>query len=156
MIPCPPLNSRVLRRLRRPVRVFYTKLLGVFRVEPRPSELPGLGTNDAADRSSGEKAIQNIETNVPPGSTHRDEAGTDVGPQCQAGAATEGFKFPPQREATPFVFKRLGRVGSLHRCLGNPRRGRSDGGELHRGSRGAQAPIGVERSPLTQMRWVGE
>jgi hypothetical protein len=35
-------------------------------------------SNDAADGSSAEKAIQNIETNVPPGSTHCDEAAIEV------------------------------------------------------------------------------
>ena len=33
-----------------------------------------------ADGSSAEKAIQNIETNVPPGSTHGDKAAADIGP----------------------------------------------------------------------------
>ena len=49
---------------------FDTELLGVLRIEPRPTELHRLASNDASDRSSAEKVIQNIETNVPPGSTH--------------------------------------------------------------------------------------
>jgi len=53
-----------------PARNFDTELLGVLRVEPRPTELHRLASNDAADGSSAEKVIQNIETNVPPGSTH--------------------------------------------------------------------------------------
>ena len=53
-----------------PARNFDTELLGVLRVEPRPTELHRLVSNDAADGSSAEKVIQNIETNVPPGSTH--------------------------------------------------------------------------------------
>ena len=72
------LHSRFFSRLRRPVGCFNTELLGVLRVQPLPAELHGLGANDAADGSSAEKAIQNIETNVPPGSTHRDEAAIDV------------------------------------------------------------------------------
>src|SRR5207302_10261932 len=65
------LDSRVLSRLRRPVGRFNTELLGVLRVQPLPAaELHRLATSDAADGSSAEKAIQNIETNVPPGSTH--------------------------------------------------------------------------------------
>src|SRR5450755_656232 len=53
-----------------PVRNFDTELLGVLRVEPRPTELHRPTPNEAADGSPAEKAIQNIETNVPPGSTH--------------------------------------------------------------------------------------
>src|ERR1039458_3400788 len=50
-----------------PVRNFDTELP---RVEPRPTELHRPTSNDAADGSPAEKAIQDIETNVPPGSTH--------------------------------------------------------------------------------------
>jgi len=46
---------------------------------------------------------QNIETNVPSGSTHGDEAVTDVGPQRQARAATQVFEFPPHIEP-PHVY----------------------------------------------------
>ena len=56
--------------LARPVGRFYTELLGVLSVQPLPAELHRLTTNDTADGSSAEKVIQNIETNVPPGSTH--------------------------------------------------------------------------------------
>src|ERR1700730_2292056 len=63
-------DSRLLSRLRRPVGRFNTELLGVLRVEPRPTELHRLASDDAADGSSAEKATQNIETNVPPCSTH--------------------------------------------------------------------------------------
>jgi hypothetical protein len=42
----------------------------MLRVEPLPAELHRLASNDAANGSSAEKVIQNIETNVPPGSTH--------------------------------------------------------------------------------------
>src|SRR6266478_45265 len=83
-------SLRLLSRLRRPVGRFNPELLGVLRVQSRPTELHRLGADDAADGSSAEKAIQNIETNVPPGSTHCDEAVTDVGPQRQACAATKG------------------------------------------------------------------
>jgi len=63
-------RSRLLSRLRRAVGRFDTELLGVLGVEPTPTELHRLTTNDAADGSSAENTIQNIETNVPPGSTH--------------------------------------------------------------------------------------
>ena len=57
--------------LRRPVRRFNTELPGVLRVQPLPAgELHRRTSNYAADGSSAQKPIQNIETNVPPGSTH--------------------------------------------------------------------------------------
>src|SRR5262249_32039359 len=100
------------RRSRRPVERFNTELLGVLLVQPLPAaELHGLGADDAADGSSAEKAIQNIETNVPPGGTHGDEAATDIGPQGQARAAAESFEFPPHVEATPVVLQHLGSNG---------------------------------------------
>ena len=68
-------------RLRRLGGRFSIELLGVLGVQSLPAELHGLRTNDASDRSSAEQVIQNIETNVPPGSTHCDKAVTDVGPQ---------------------------------------------------------------------------
>src|ERR1700675_3329895 len=150
------LDSRFLSRLRRPVRRFNPELLGVLRIQSLPAELHGLGADNAADGSSAEKVIQNIETNVPSGSAHCDEAVTDVGPQRQARALTQGFEFPPHIEATPLVLKQFGSVGSRHCCFGNLRRGRSHGGEPHRGSKRTQAPIGFKGSPLAQMRRVGK
>src|SRR5437899_835491 len=148
---------RLLSRLGRPVRRFDTELLCVLDVQSLPAaELHGLGADDASNGSSGEKVIQNIETNVPPGSTHGDEAVTDVGPQRQARAATQVFEFPPHIEATPLVLQHLRSDGARHGCFGNARRGRSHRGELHRASNRAQAPIGVEGSPLAQMRRVGK
>ena len=56
-------DPRILSRLRRHLGVFNTELLGVLRVQPLPAvELHRLATNDAADGSSAEKAIQNIES----------------------------------------------------------------------------------------------
>src|SRR6266567_5707911 len=150
-------DSRFLSRLRRPVGRFNPELLSVLRVEPLPAaELHGVGADDAADGSSAEKVIQNIEADVPPGGAHCDEAVTDVGPQRQARAATQAFELPPHVEATPLVLKQLGSVGSRHFCFGHMRRGRSHGGELHRGSKRTQAPIGFKGSPLAQMRRVGK
>src|SRR5947208_5064002 len=141
--------------LRRPVGRFNTELLGVLRVQPLPAaELHGLGADDASNGSSAEKVIQNIETNVPPGSAHCDEAVTDVGPQRHTRAATQGFEFPPHIEATPLVLKRLGSVGPRHCRFGNIRRGRVYCAELHCGSDRTQVPIGIEGSPLAQMRRV--
>src|SRR6266852_9710913 len=109
---CDLLDSRLLSRRRRPVGRFNTELLCVLGVQPLPAaELHGLGADHAADGSSAEQVIQNIEANVPSGSAHRDEAVTDVGQQRQARAATQGFEFPPHIEAAPLVLKRLGSVG---------------------------------------------
>ena len=136
---------------------FRPELLGVLGVQSLPAaELHGLGADDAADGSSAEKAIQNIETDVPPGGAHRDEAAIDVVPQRQARAAAKGFEFPPDIVVTPVVLKHLGSVGSRHSCFGNVRRGRSHPGELHRGSNRTQAPIGLKGRPLAQMRRVGK
>src|SRR5439155_13940428 len=145
-----------LRRVGPPTGGLNAELLCVLGVQSLPAELHRLGTNDAADGSSAEKVIQNIETNVPAGSTHRDEAAIDVGPQRQARAATNGLELPPHIEAPPVVLERLGCVGSRHSCFGNVRRGRSHRGELHRASNRTQAPIGVEGRPLAQLRRVGE
>src|ERR1017187_8499610 len=145
----PPFSSHAstLRGIGRPVGRFNPELLGVLGVQPLPtSELHGIGADYAANGSSAEQVIQDIETNVPPGSAHCDEALTDVGPQRQARAATKGFEFPPHIVATPLVLKRLGSVGSRHCCFGNAQRGRAHRGELHRGSNRTEAPIGVEWS----------
>src|SRR6267143_3691172 len=135
-------DSRLLSRLRRPVGRFNTELLGVLRVQPLPAaELHRLTTNDAADGSSAEKAIQNIETNVPARGAPRDEAAIDVVPQRQARAATKGFEFPPDIA----VLKHLGSVGSRHRCYLRP--ARAQPGEIHLGSDRSQAPIGLKVRP---------
>src|SRR5438034_2330439 len=138
-------------------RGLNAELLCILRVQSLPaSELHRLGTNDAADGGSAEQMIQDIEAKVPPGSTHRDEAAIDVGPQCQPRAATNGFELPPHIEATPVVLEHIGSVGSRHRCFGDVGRGRSDRGELYPRSNRTQAPIGVEGRPLAQLRRVGK
>src|SRR5260370_16687158 len=137
------LDSRLLSRLRRPVGRFNTELLGVLGVQSLPAaKLHRRGANHASNRSSAEKAIQNLETNVPPGSTHGDEAVTDVGPQRQACAANQGFEFPPHIEATPLVLKRLGRVASRPCCSRNTRRGPPPRLDFHLSSTLPHAPIG--------------
>src|SRR3954454_4524101 len=94
-------------------RIFNTKLSGVFRGQSLPPvKFDRLGTRDTANGSSTEKAIQNIETNVPARGAPRDEAAIDVVPQRQACAATEGFKLPPDIA----VLKHRGNFGSRHRC----------------------------------------
>src|SRR6266850_6944718 len=146
-----------LRGVGRPTGGLDAELLCVLGVQSLPAtELHRVGTNDAADGGSAEKVIQNIEANVPPGSTHRDEAAIDVGPQCQARAGTKGLELPPHIEATPVVLEHLGSVGSRHLGFGHVRRGRSHRGELHRASNRPQAPIGVEGRPLAELRRIGE
>ncbi len=112
--------------------------------------LHGLTSNDAADGRSVEQVIQNIETNVPPGSTHRDEAAIDAVPQRQARAAANGFEFPSDIA----VLKQLGGVGSCHCRFERLRR--SHPGEIYGSSHRTQAPIHHKGSPLAQMRRVGK
>src|SRR5262245_5610345 len=72
------------RRFGCPVWNLDTELLGVLGIQPLPATEPHrIATGDAANRSSAEKMIQNIEANVPPGSAHRDEAPIDVAPEGQ-------------------------------------------------------------------------
>src|SRR5437773_3853479 len=138
-------------------RGLNSELLCVLGVQSLPAgELHHRGTNDAAEGGSAQQVIQHIEANVPPGSTHGDEAAIDVGPQRQARAAAEGFELPAHIEATPVVLEHLGSVGSRHCGFGHVQRGRSHRGELHRGSNRTEAPIGVEGRPLAQLRWVGQ
>jgi hypothetical protein len=76
--------------LRRPIGRLDAELLCVFRVQSLPIELHGLGADDASNRLTRNETIQNIEADVPPGSTHGDEAVTDVGPEREARAANDG------------------------------------------------------------------
>src|SRR5438067_13855455 len=69
------------------------ELLCLLRAQSLPVvELHRVGTNHAAERGAAEQVVQHIEANVPPGSTHRDVAPIDVGPQRQARAATDRFE----------------------------------------------------------------
>src|SRR6266567_1380157 len=132
-------------------RGLNAELLCVLRVQPLPAAgLHRVATSDAADGSSAEKAIQNIETNVPARRTPRDEASIDVVPERQARAATKGFEFPPDIA----VLKHLGSVGSRHRCYLRP--ARSHPGEIHQGSDRSQAPIDHKGRPLAYMRRIGK
>src|SRR5215472_4011700 len=115
-----------LRGIGRPRGSFNAELPGVLRIQPLPTfELHRLAANDGADGSSAEKAIQNIEADVPPGGAHGDEAAIDVLPKRQARAASVGFEFP----LGVVVLKHLGSVGSRH--CGFERFGRSHPSELH-------------------------
>src|SRR5947209_7744837 len=140
----------ILCRLRWPVGCFNTELLGIFGVQSLPAgELHRITTGDAANGSSAEKVIQDIESNVPPGSTHGDEAAIDLGPERQARAAPKRFEFPP----VIAVLEHLESVGSRHFCF--HRSGRTHPREVH-GSDGTQASIDIKGRPLAQMRRIGE
>src|SRR5471030_205508 len=142
--------ASTLRGVGRPTGGLNAELLCVLGVQSLPAaELHGLGADKAADRSSAENAIQNIETNVPARRAPRDEASIDIVPQRQARAAAKGFEFPPDIA----VLKRLGSVGSRHRCYLRP--ACSHPGEIHLASNRTQAPIGYEGRPLAQMRRIG-
>src|SRR4030095_648312 len=74
-------DSRLLGRLRRLVWRVHIAMFCFLRVQPLPApELQGVGADDASNGLTGEKPLQHIEANVPPGSTHRDEAAIDVAP----------------------------------------------------------------------------
>src|SRR5438105_7653974 len=151
------LDSRLLSRRRRQVGRCNTELFRIFHVQPLPTpELHRLDAGNAADRSSAEKAIQNIETNVPARSTHCDKAAIQAVPERQARAAAKRFEFPPGIGLTPVVLKHLGSVDSRHCYFGNLRRGRCHPRELHLVSNRTQAPIGVEGRPLAQMCRFGK
>src|SRR5512140_1367254 len=89
-------DSRLLSRLRRRVGRLSGELPGVLRGQSLPgAELHRITTSNAADGSSAEKEIQNLEANVPPGGAPRDEASIDVVPEGETRAAARGFEFPP-------------------------------------------------------------
>src|SRR5436305_3608013 len=120
---------------------FVIELLGVFGDQPLPAfELHGIGADDAADGSAAEQAIENIESDVPPGSAPRDVAAIDRVPQRQARPASKGFEFP----ALIAVLKNFGSLGSRHFCFDRHRR--SHPRKLH-GSDRTQAPIGDKGRP---------
>src|SRR5437763_15874485 len=134
---------------RRLLGCFVIELPGVFGNPPVPTlELHGIGADDAADGSSAEQAIKNIESDVPPGSAPRDVSAVDRVPQRQARPASKGFEFP----ALITVLKNFWSLGSRHFYF--DRRRRSHPGEIHRPNR-TQARIGDKGRPLAQLRLVG-
>src|SRR5690242_13770585 len=152
---CDLLGSRFLSRWGRPVGSLHTELPGVLGVQPLPAfELHGRGPGDASNGLAGEKPIQHIEADVPARGAHGDVAVTDVGPQGQARAASDGFELPSHIEVTPGVLEQVGSVGSLYGGFRDA--GRPHGAEFYRASSNSQAPIGVKGSPLAQMRRVSQ
>src|SRR2546423_11586010 len=80
---------------RRLLGCFVIDLPGVFGTQPVPTfELHGIGADDAADGSSAEQAIKNIESDVPPGSAPRDVSAVHPLPPRQARPPRKRFRFP--------------------------------------------------------------
>jgi hypothetical protein len=51
-------------------RGFHIELLGILGVQALPAKFDGFGTDHAAEGSSAEQVIENIETDVPSGCAH--------------------------------------------------------------------------------------
>src|SRR5947207_15346936 len=104
---------------REPLEALYPELLGVLGREALPGvELHRVCASDAADGSSAQKPIKNVEGNVPARGAPGDETAIDLMPQRQARAAGDGFELP----AEIAVLQQRGRLASRHlRCQ---RRGR--------------------------------
>jgi chromosome segregation protein len=64
-------------------------LVRILGIQPLPAELDRLGADDAAEGSSAQKMIENIETNVPARSAPRDEAVIDLSAELRACAQEE-------------------------------------------------------------------
>src|SRR5947209_13870713 len=76
--------------------LFSVELLCVLVLQSLPAaELHGFRTGEAAEGSSAEQVIQNVERNVPARGAPRDKAAIDVVPQPEARAAVRGFQVPP-------------------------------------------------------------
>src|SRR5256885_5364707 len=151
------LSGSTVRGVGRPTWRLDAELLCVLGVQSLPATgLHGIGTDDASNRLTGEKAIQHVEADVPAGSAHRNEATVDVVPEHEPGAAAfQRLQFPADVLFPPAEFEHLGRVGPLHPGLGYLRRPRPDCRELC-GANGTEVPIGIERSPFAKMLGVGE
>src|SRR5581483_8822220 len=114
------LDSLFLSRLRRPLGWFNPELFGIVFVQPLPAiELHYFGPSNTADRIPAEKAIQNIEADVPSGSAHCDKPAIETVPHRQARTASKGFEFPPRIRVAPAVLKHSRSVGSRHFYFGN-------------------------------------
>src|SRR4051794_40619844 len=90
----PSFDSRFSGRLSRVGR-FSAELFCVLRRQSLPAaELHRIRAGDAPDGHTAEKAIQNIESNVPARGAPRDEAAVDLVPQRQSGSGAGGCEFP--------------------------------------------------------------
>src|SRR5579864_5610888 len=87
--------SRLLSRRWRPLWRFNAELPGVLGHEPLPAgELHRIHADDVSHRIPAEKAIQDIEADMPARGAPCDEAAIDAVPQRQARAGAKGFEFP--------------------------------------------------------------
>src|SRR5262252_4220377 len=125
------------------------ELAGVLRHQLLPAELHCLGARYPTDWSSAEKAIQDIETDVPAGGAPCDEAAIDLVPQRQARAGAERFELPSDIA----VLKQLGSVCLSHLCVDRSRIPHP--GELYPVSNGTKVAIDDEGRPLAQMHRIG-
>src|SRR5262245_40190673 len=74
--------SSTLGHVGRPTGGLYAELTGVLRVQSLPAlEAHRFASGDAANRRSAEQVIENIESNMPTSSTHRDESPIDFVPE---------------------------------------------------------------------------
>jgi hypothetical protein len=123
-------------------------VLGCWELK-RKFRFHSFAASHAADGSTAEQAIQNVEANVPARCAPTYNAAIDFVPKRQARASAKRFEFPPNVAE----LKQLGSVGLRYPGFGC--RASSYPGELHRGPDRSQVPIGVEGRPLAQMRWIG-
>src|SRR5207248_11240173 len=107
------LDSGFLSRRSRQVGRCNTELFRIFHVQPLPTtELHRLDAGNAADRSSAEKTMQDIETNVPSGSTHCVDAAIQAVLESQARDAAKGFELAPGIGVLPVGLEHSARAGS--------------------------------------------
>src|SRR5262249_19815132 len=101
-----------MARTRRAISILRAELLCILCCQSLPAfELHHLAASDAADGSSSQKPVQNIERNVPTCRAPRNEAAIDVVPQHEACAAANVFELP----ADIAVLKNIRHIGSRHR-----------------------------------------
>src|SRR6476646_3711614 len=99
---------------------FNLELLCILGLQPLPdAEFHDLGADHASNRLAREEPIKHIEADVPACGAPRDVAAINVVPERETRAATDGFKFPPDVVAAPFILEHLGSVGPRHFGFGN-------------------------------------
>ena len=146
---CDLLDSRLLSRLRRPVGRFNAELLGVLGVQSLPAaELHRLGADDAADGSSAEKPIQNIEAMCQPAAPHEMKRRSML---CHSVRRVP----PPKASSSHRISLYSSTLGASARVtfvssgVGVPTQ------VSFTVSNRTQVPIGFKGRPLAQMRRVG-
>ena len=102
-----------------------------------------------------QEPVEHVEADVPASRAHRHELATDVVPERETRAGGQRLQLPAHVVLAPAVLEQPRRLGSRDARLGDLRRGRRNGRELHR-SRRVEVPIGVERRPLAQLCGIGQ